>query len=102
MPDPNANANAASIADKLDGRINGQPLDYCLVTLLHKSGIFSLRDGSFPQPEGENTSPSRLDQITTLAKILSRTYVASDGHEYDIWDAVMTVLESVLSNPKAV
>lgn len=96
MSDPNANANPTSIQDKMDGLANGQQLPYELVTMLHKSGIFSLRDGTFPQPEGENTTSSVMDKVTTLTKVLTRTYVASDGREYDVFDAVMTTLEWVL------
>ena len=69
--------------------------------MLHKSGLFSLRDGSYPQPETENTSASFIDHVNTLTKILSRTYVAADGREYDLWDAVMTLLDGYLKTPKA-
>lgn len=93
MPDPNANASAASIADKLDGTQNGQPLEYDIVTMLTPAGLFSLRDGTYPNAEGPNTSPSFIDHTNTLAKILTRTYVAYDGKTYDIWDAVMTLLD---------
>lgn len=96
MPDPNANASPQSIADKLDGvDSNGNPLSYDLVDLLAPSGIFSLGT-TYAYPEGRNTSSSFIDHENTLAKILSRTFVASDGHTYDIFDAVMTILESVL------
>lgn len=96
MSDPNANANANSIADKLDGQVNGQPLSYDVVTMLTPGTVFGLRDGTYPQGEGPNSSSSLIDKVTTLAKILSRTYVASDGKTYDLWDATMTLLEAQL------
>ena len=96
QPDPDANASPQSIADKMDGQVNGQPLPYDLVDLLRKSKIFSLRNGDYPYPEGENVSPSFIDHANTDAKVIARTYVASDGREYDLWDAVMTILKWVL------
>ena|SRR6185437_3231755 len=96
MADPNAGASAETVQDKLDGQVNGQPLPYDIVDMLRPSKIFSLRTGEYPYPETENTDPSFIDHVNTLTKILSRTYVASDGQEYDAWDALMTILESVL------
>lgn len=96
MADPNANASPESVQDKLDGEINGQPLPYDLVDQLRKSKIFSLRNGDYPYPEGENVSSSFVDHENTDSKIIARTHVASDGHEYDLWDAVMTILKFVL------
>lgn len=93
--DPNANASAASVSDKLDGLVNGQPLPYELVAMLEPSHIFGL-GSSYPQPEGPNTTASVMDKVTTLAKVLTRTYIASDGKTYDVFDAVMTVLEKHL------
>lgn len=96
MADPNANASAQTIADKLDGTINGQPLPYDLVDMLRASKLFSLRNGEYPYPEGRNTSASFIDHTNTLTKILSRTYIASDGHEYDVWDMLVVLLEAAL------
>lgn len=95
MSDPNAGASPESIQNKLDGVENGKPLSYRQVALLQPSKIFGLNT-SYPYPEGPNTSSSQLDQQTTQAKILTRTYVASDGKTYDLFDAVMTILESVV------
>lgn len=94
--DPNVNASAQSVSDKIDGEVDGQQLAYRLVALLEPSKIFSL-NSSYTYPEGPNTSSSALDIITTVAKVLTRTYVASDGKTYDLFDAVMTILESHLT-----
>lgn len=100
MADPNANATATSASDKLDGIANGQPLSYDQVAMLRKSTIFALRNGDYPYPEGENTDPSFIDHTNTLAKILTRTYVGPDGHEYDVGDAIFTLLKAALkANP---
>lgn len=97
VTDPNANATAASVADKLDGEINGQQLAYALAGLMYPSTIFGLRngDGIYPYPEGPNASSSRLDQVTTLAKVLCRTYTAKDGKTYDVFDMLATILEKL-------
>jgi len=97
----NIHASAESVSDKLDGEVDGKQLSYRLMALLHASNIFSLRngDGTYPYPEGANVSSSLLDGFTTLAKILGRTFVAVDGKEYDIWDAVMTLLNAHLTPP---
>ncbi|MDY0113714.1 MAG: hypothetical protein RBS21_05495 [Corynebacterium sp.] len=101
-PDPNINATAQSVSDKLDGTADGSPLPYRAVALLHPSEIFSLSGTvagvtAYPYPEGPNTSTSILDGFTTLAKILGRTYVASDGKTYDVFDMLATLLEKSLS-----
>lgn len=100
MADANSNASAQSVSDKLDGQSNGAQLAYALAALLSESNIFSLRngDGSYPYPEGPNVSSSRLDHVTTLAKVLCRTYKASDGKVYDVFDMLATVLEAHLKN----
>ena len=92
MSDPNANASAQSVADKLDGEVNGQALSYRLMALLHECSIGSLRngDGSYPYPEGPNTSSSLLDGFTTLAKIFARTNKGDDP-----WDAIMKTRDEV-------
>jgi hypothetical protein len=97
MTDPNANATAQSVADQVAGTDgNGNALSFRLVALLQPSEIFGL-GSSYPFPEGPNTSPSQLDQTTTLAKILTRTFVASDGKTYDVFDMLATLLEAHLS-----
>lgn len=96
MASPNADATAQSVSDKMDGLVDGQPLPYAIVAMLAQSKIFSL-DKSYPEPEGANTGSSRLDQITTLAKVLTRTWEGPDGKVYDLFDAVMSILKWVLA-----
>lgn len=92
MSDPNLNATAKTVADKLDGLVNGSALDYREMALLWECAIGSLRngDGTYPFPEGPNKSTSLLDGFTTLAKIIART---NEGD--DIWDAVMKTRNAV-------
>jgi hypothetical protein len=102
MTDPNVNATAQSVADSLAGTTDGTPLSFRLTALLEPSEIFSLSGTvagvtPYPFPEGPNTSPSQLDQTTTLTKILARTFVGSDGKTYDIFDMLATLLEAHLS-----
>lgn len=93
--DPNANATAQSVADQLAGTSNGNGLSYAEVAFLYNANLLGLaKDYAFP--EGSNVSFSRLDQITTLAKILTRSHLHVDGNTYDIWDAVQTILKWVL------
>jgi hypothetical protein len=74
---------------------NGNGLSYAEVAFLYDAHLLGLsKDYAFP--EGGNVSFSRLDAITTLAKILSRTHSHSDGNDYDVWDAIQTILKWVL------
>jgi len=71
-------------------------LPYALVAMLYDANLLGLsKDYAFP--EGSNTSSSRWDHITTLAKVLTRTHTHADGNTYDIWDAVQTILKWVLA-----
>jgi hypothetical protein len=92
LSDPNIHATAQSVSDKLDGEIDGTALPYRLMALLQECSIGSLRngDGTYPYPEGPNTSSSLLDGFTTLAKIIARTNKGDD-----IWDAVMKTRDEV-------
>jgi hypothetical protein len=100
MADPDINATAESVSDKLDGQVNGTPLSYDEVAMLRKSSIFTLRNGDYPYQEGANTDPSFIDHVNTLAKILTRTWVGSDGNEYDVADAIFSLLKTeLLANP---
>jgi hypothetical protein len=99
-PDPNADATAESVADSISGTDgNGVPLAFDQVAMLYAAHILGLsKDYAFA--EGSNTSPSEIDHVTTLAKVLTRTHLHVDGNTYDIWDAVQTILKSVLlTNP---
>jgi hypothetical protein len=100
MADPNVNATPQSVADMIGGLDGGgSPLPYALVAMLYNANLLGLsKDYAFK--EGSNTSPSRLDHITTLAKVLTRTHLHADGNTYDIWDAAQTILKWVLlQNP---
>lgn len=97
MSDPNANATAQSVADMVAGTDgNGSGLSFAEVAFLYNANLLGLaKDYAFP--EGSNVSFSRLDQITTMAKILTRAHLHADGNTYDIWDAVQTILKWVLA-----
>lgn len=100
MTDPNINATAQSVADKLDGVDgNGNQLVYRKAAMLYEANMFGLgKDYAFI--EGPNVSPSMQDQSTTLAKLLTRKLTLADGNQYDLWDAVMTIAKSVVAaNP---
>lgn len=100
MTDPNANASAQSVADSISGTDGvGSPLVYDQVAMLYAANILGLsKDYAFK--EGPNTSPSEIDHVTTLAKVLTRTHKHSDGNTYDVWDAVHSILKSILlANP---
>jgi hypothetical protein len=95
VSDPNINATAQSVSDKLDGEVDGQPLPYDQIDQLQVAEKFSL-SGTVPgitpvkYPEGENVSPSFIDHVNTLTKEFARVYVAAaDGKKYDPWDAIM-------------
>lgn len=99
-PDPNAGATPASNADKLDGTDgNGNALKYRLAAMLYVARMFGLgTDYAFP--EGPNVTPSALNHLTTLAKLLTRKQKLADGNEYDIWDCIFTITKWVLTqNP---
>lgn len=95
MTDPNINATAETVSDKLDGLQDGQQLPYRLVALLEPSAVFSLGT-TYPYTEGPNVTSSQLDMTTTLAKVLTRTFTASDGKTYDVFDILATLLEAQL------
>lgn len=64
--------------------------------MLYDSNMFGLsKDYAFK--EGSNTSSSRWDQITTLAKVLTRKAKLADGNDYDALDMLRTCTKWVLS-----
>lgn len=100
MTDPNADATARTVSDKLDGTDTaGQVLGYRRAAMFYNANMFGLsKDYAFP--EGANTSPSLLDQGTSLAKLLTRKQTLADGNDYDLWDCVFTLTKWVLAqNP---
>lgn len=96
----NENATPKTVSDKLDGLddATGNRLPYRLTALMLPSTVFSLRPGgNYPYTEGPNVSASLVDQVVTLAKVLARTYIASDGKTYDVFDMLATLLEAELA-----
>ncbi len=101
MTSPNVGATAQSVSDKLDGIGATGPLSYREVDQLAPMAIFGLAS-SAPYPEAPSqTTTSVLDVTTTLGKIHTATYQASDGNTYNEFDALMTILEWVLAQKKA-
>ena len=68
MSDPNANATATSVSDKIDGIQSGDPLSYREVKLL----ATWTGNGKLDPAEDPNTTYSILDIITTLGKIFTQ------------------------------
>ena len=83
------------VDNALNGTDGTNALPYALVAMLYDANLLGL-DKDYAYPEGSNTTASRYDQLTTLAKILTRTHTHADGNTYDIWDAVQTILKWVL------
>jgi len=74
-------------------------LPYALVAMFYDAHMFG-RAVDYANPEGSNVSPSRWDQITSLAKLLTRTATLADGNEYDLYDMVRTCTKWVVAqNP---
>lgn len=88
----------------VDNLMNGAgatgALPEALVAMLYEANLLGLNK-DYAHTEGPNTSASRYDQITTLAKILTRTHLHADGNSYDIWDAVQSILKWVLAQDLA-
>jgi len=86
--------------EDVDNLMNGAgptgALPEALVAMLYDANLLGLSK-DYAYPERANTSASRYNQITTLAKILTRTHTHTDGNTYDIWDAVQTILKWVLT-----
>jgi hypothetical protein len=77
-------ADAKAIQDANDGvDANGAALPWREVHMLREATIGDLSTQSDGDAEGPNESPSIYDQVTTLAKILTRRYKGKD-----IWDMV--------------
>lgn len=91
------------VANHLNGNTGaGSPaLPEALVAMLYDANLLGLSK-DYAYKEGSNTTSSRYDQITTLAKLLTRTHTHADGNSYDLWDAVQTILKWVLTQNKAI
>lgn len=84
------------VANHLDGSSGTAALPEALAAMLYDANLLGLSK-DYAYKEGPNTTSSRYDQITTLAKVLTRTHKHADGNSYDIWDAVQTILKWVLT-----
>lgn len=84
------------VANALNGSDGQAALPYALAAMLYDANILGL-GSDYAYPESSNTSSSRYDQITTLAKVLTRKHTHADGNSYDLWDAVQTILKWVLT-----
>lgn len=102
MTDPNINATPQSVADSLSGDDeSGNQLSYRKVAMLYPAHMFGLnKDYAFP--EGSNEASSILDEITTLAKLETRTATLADGNTYDLYDMVRTVTKWILLQDKTI
>lgn len=83
------------VSNALNGSSGTAALPWALVAMLYDANILGL-SSDYAFPEGSNTTSSRYDQLTTLAKLLTRKHTHSDGNSYDLWDAVQTILKWVL------
>jgi hypothetical protein len=75
---------------------NGNALQYALAAMFFDGHLFG-RSVDYAEPEGGNVSASRWDQVTSLAKLLTRTAPLSDKNDYDLWDMVRTCTKFVLA-----
>src|SRR5699024_2147883 len=88
-------ADAKTVANQLDGSDGNAALPYAIAAMLYDARMFGLST-DYAFPEGANTSSSRLDQVTTLAKLLTRKMKHADGNSYDLFDAIHTVLKHII------
>lgn len=79
-----------------NGGTDSGAFPWALVAMLYDANMFGLSK-DYAHPEGSNTSASRWDQITTLAKLLTRKMTMPDGNSYDLFDAIMTICKWVLT-----
>jgi hypothetical protein len=78
---------------------NGTALPYAQVAMFYDGNMFG-RSKDYAYPEASNTSSSRWDQITSMAKLLTRTQTLADNNDYDLWDCVFTIAKWVVQqNP---
>jgi hypothetical protein len=94
---PNDAAGPSDVANKIDGvnGATGQAEPFRLAAMLYDAHLLGLgKDYAFP--EGSNVSASMADQVTTLAKLLTRKKKMVDGNDYDLWDACMTAAKAAI------
>jgi hypothetical protein len=87
------------VLNLFNGSNGTQALPEALVSRFYDAHIFGLSK-DYAHPEGANTTSSRFDSITSMDKLLTRKRTHVDGNSYDAWDALQTILKSVLAaNP---
>jgi hypothetical protein len=85
-------ADANSVTQALAGHDeNGNRLAYRVVHLLREAQIGDLPTQTDGDAEDANETSSALDQVVTLAKILTRRYNGKD-----IWDMVAELHDAVV------
>jgi hypothetical protein len=86
------------VSNALNGNSGpGTPaLPYALVARFYDANLFG-RDKDYAYPEGSNVSSSRLDSITSMDKLTTRTHKHADGNDYDLWDCAQTFVKWVLT-----
>ena len=73
------------VSNNMNGSSGTAALPYALVAMLYDANIFGLGK-DYAYPEISNTTSSRYDQITTLAKLLTRKTKLADGNSYEPLD----------------
>lgn len=87
------------VSNALSGSDGSSALPYALVARFYDSNMFG-RPTDYAYPEKSNVSSSRLDSITSVDKLWTRTRTMSDGNDYDAHDALFTLLKIALAaNP---
>jgi len=87
-------ADANSVQSAIDGvDVNNNGLAWRKVNLLRNAVPGDLSKVTDGTAEGPNESTSALDHVTTLAKVLTRRYVAKTGEQLDIWDMVTKIYQ---------
>lgn len=84
------------VDNALNGSDGAKALPWALAAMLYDANMFGLSK-DYAYPESPNTTASRYDQITTLAKLLTRTHKHADGNSYDLFDGIQTIVKSVLA-----
>lgn len=87
------------IENALNGSDGTAALPYALVARFYDSNMFG-RNKDYAYPVGPNVTSSRLDSITSVDKLTTRTRKMADGNDYDLHDAIFTLLKVALAaNP---
>lgn len=88
------------VLNLINGSDGANALREALVARFYDSNMFG-RNKDYAFPEGSNATSSRLDSVTSLDKLWTRTRkMEADGNDYDAHDALFTILKSVLlANP---